>query len=127
MLHGLSVLVPLATLVTVSGWLSARRVFWLALLGLLLAVATTQLSSVHGPADARVADFGAPLPFARAPLDASGNLAAFPSLLRAYAVADALLWISVTILLGAVVVGLVRVGRFGGAPRPRRPLPHRVA
>lgn len=121
MLHWLSVAVPLTALIVVSGAVSWRRACWLTLLGLLVTVATVQLTSVQGGTPS--AYFGAPLPLARAPVAADGSLAAMPTPLVAFAVADALFWISATLLLGTLVTVLARLG----TPRPRRPLPRRVA
>ncbi len=121
MLHWLSVAVPLAALVAACGVVSLRRACWLSLLGLLLTVATVQLTSVKG--EAPTAFFGAPLPLARAPVAADGTLAAMPTPLPTYAIADALFWVSTVVLLGTLVTVLARLG----APRPHRPLPRRVA
>ena len=121
LLHWLSVAVPLTALVAACGLVSLRRVCWLTLLGVLLTVASVQLTSVQGGTP--TAFFGAPLPLARAPVAADGTLAATPTVLVTYAVADALFWVTAVVLFGTLITVLARLG----TPRPRRPLPHRVA
>jgi hypothetical protein len=131
LLHGLTAAVPLAALLVATGAITLRRTAWLALLGLLLTLASAQLVSIHGPEHARVAVqvgvrvawFGAPLPYARAVVDANGGLATTPTILRAYAFADALFWVCAAVILGSILSVLSRLS----TPRVRRPLPRRVA
>ncbi|MCX4247859.1 hypothetical protein [Paraliomyxa miuraensis] len=116
LLHWLTGAVPVATLLVVSGWVSAKKAAHLLLLGVALTLLTTALSSVD-PELSHVR-YGAPLPLARAGFDSlSGDLRTSITVLRACFVADLLFWCSGAVLVGAVVQGM---GRHGDRPRPRR-------
>ncbi len=116
MLHWLTLAVPAATLVVVSGVLSPRVASRLMLIGVVMSVATGVLVSID-PALSQ-ARYGAPLPLAHLPVDlATGQARASLYVLRACLVADVLFWCCNALLLGAVIEGLTR--RFRRNPRAR--------
>ena len=115
MLHWLTGAVPVATLLVVSGWVGAKKVAHLLLLGVAVTLLTIALSSVD-PELSHVR-YGAPLPLARGGLDpTSGDLRTSITVLRACFVADLMFWCSGAVLVGAVVQGS---SRRGGRPRLR--------
>lgn len=122
MLHWLTVAVPLATLVVVTGMLRPTKAARLLLVGIATTLATVAVTSVA--AGASTMRMGAPLAFARAGLDPLGaDASPVITLLRACLVADLLFWCSSAILLGALIQSLARglAGRGWRAPshRPR--------
>jgi hypothetical protein len=116
LLHWLTVAVPLATLVVVSGVLRTKKTARLLLLGVMMTLVTAGLASTApGASHMR---YGAPLPFARAGLDPlTGELRTAITVLRACFVADLLFWCSSAVLLGALIQRLAQRGR---AHRARR-------
>lgn len=107
LLHWLTVAVPLATLVVVSGAVRPRLTGRLLLLGVAVTLATGLLGSI-APETHQIR-YGAPLPMLTAGLDASTGEARTPlTILRACFVADVLFWCSLALLLGAVGQGVSR-------------------
>jgi hypothetical protein len=127
MLHWLTVAVPLATLVVVSGTLGPRKAARLLLVGIATTFATALLVSV-APGSSHVR-YGAPMAFVRAGLDPlSGEPSTALTVLRACFVADLAFWCSSAVLLGAVIQGLARRVRASRRPAAqRRPRPRRAA
>ena len=119
LLHWLTVAVPLATLVVVSGVLRPRQAARLLLVGVVATFATVLLTSV-APGSSHVRH-GAPLAFARAGLDPlTGDPSPALTILRACFVADLAFWCSSAVLLGALI--RLRIRGPAGRGRPARPL-----
>ena len=115
LLHWLTVAVPVATLIVVSGVVSTRKAARLLLLGVVMTLGTAFLAST-APHLSHVR-YGAPLAMARAGIDPlTGELRTSITMLRACFVADLLFWCSSAVLLGALIQSAVRQLR----PRPRR-------
>lgn len=114
MLHWLTVAMPLATLLVVSGVVGPRKAARLLLAGVAMTLGTLVLSSTDvGLTHVR---YGAPLPMARAGLDPlTGDPSTAITVLRACVVADVLFWCSGALILGALEQTLMR-----GRPRVRR-------
>lgn len=107
MLHWLTVAVPLATLVVVTGLVRSRKAARLLLLGVAMTFAAAALAS-EAPELSQVR-YGAPLAMAHAGIDpASGELHTSLTVLRACFVANLLFWCSASVLLGFVIQGLTR-------------------
>jgi hypothetical protein len=115
MLHWLTLAVPLATLVVVSGMLGPKKAARLLLVGVATTLATVLLVSV-APGSSHVR-YGAPLAFVRAGLDPlTGDPSTALKILRACFVADLAFWCSGAVLLGV----LIQTQGLGSARRVRR-------
>ena len=103
-LHLVSVCAPLATLLVAAGLTGLRATLQFLLLGIGLTAATVYYETIgRTGAGARV-EYGAPLPFARAPYDVeAGKWLADPTILSVNLAGDVVLWCSVTIILGTVL------------------------
>lgn len=116
MLHWLTVAVPLATLLAVSGIVRPKKTARLLLVGVAMTLATAALTSID-PEHALIR-YGAPLPMVRAGFDPlTGELRTGFTLLRACFVANLLFWSSGALLLGALIQTLARTQPRRG---PRR-------
>lgn len=105
LLHWLTVAVPVATLVVVSGVVHRRTAARLLLIGVAMTLATAALAST---ALSQVR-YGAPLPLARVGLDPlGGDMQTSVTLLRACFVANLLFWCSTAVLLGGFIQALAR-------------------
>lgn len=125
MLHWLTVAVPLATLVVVSGMLGSKKAARLLLVGIVATLASVLLTSV-APGSSHVRH-GAPLAFARAGLDPlTGDPRTTLTILRACFVADLAFWCSGAVLLGALIQPqILQIRGLVARVRPARPRAHR--
>ncbi|MCA9707352.1 MAG: hypothetical protein KDK70_15975 [Myxococcales bacterium] len=125
LLHWLTVAMPIATLLVVSGSVHSRLAARLLLLGVVVTLATAGLASV-GPGLSQVR-YGAPLPMARMGLDpVTGDASTSITVLRTCFVANLLFWCSSAVLLGALTRSLarrlrLRWPRWACWARPARP------
>lgn len=103
-LHLVSVCAPLATLLVAAGLTGLRATLQLFLLGTGLTAATVYYETIgRTGAGARI-EYGAPLPFARAPYEIeTGQWLADPTILSVNLVGDLVLWCSLTIIVGTVL------------------------
>ena len=104
LLHWLTVAVPVATLVVVSGVVHRRTAARLLLVGVAMTLATAALASTA----LTQVRYGAPLPLARVGLDPLGEMQTSITLLRACFVANLLFWCSSAVLLGGFIQALAR-------------------
>lgn len=128
LLHFLTVLAPLATIIIVSGAISWKTSLKLVLFGLLAAAATFQLDSVVAASGSAHVEYGAPLPYARAAWDlALSQRKGDPTPLPANLIGDVVFWCSSTVVIGTLL-RWVALRLVGGATRDgvtRRPPPRR--
>lgn len=103
-LHFLTAVVPLAALLVAAGAVRPARALLVVIVAIVVTGATFQLASLHAVGESSaLAEFGAPLPFAKAAADpTSGELVGPIRVVDAYLFADVCFWASVGIVLAAI-------------------------
>ncbi|MEM6992163.1 MAG: hypothetical protein AAF721_16755 [Myxococcota bacterium] len=126
LLHMLTVLAPMATVIIVSGMISAKTAMKLLGLGVLLTLGTVGLATVATSTSVPHLEVGAPLPLARAALEAKlFDRILTATLLPANLLGDLVFWCSTSVIIGSVIRWILVNALHIGRPQPRRRSPRR--